>query len=569
MRKHLTDEQFKLYKLIWDRFVASQMAPAVYDQTSVEIEAKPQRRSPRYPTLTPQSERQGAQVFAAGSSNTARASRATTASSRWPGKKRARRRSADGGNGQAKADDGNGAGGNGAAPSFEDSDDGTLPELAEGEELDIVSPPGVRRRAEVHAAAAALQRRLAGARAREARHRAAEHVRRDHQQGAGARLRREAASGGQMKATDLGKLVVDGLVSTELDFMDPSFTAKMEEDLDEVEGGKLERVELLTRFYERFRKTLERAKKQKRWTPQPEPTEHKCAECGGVCSSAGARTAGSWAASATRTASTRAISARTATAPAELRATDIKCDKCGRTMVIRTGRYGEFLSCSGYPECKNAKPVPLGVPCPKCAGDIIEIRSKKRGGKPFYGCSRLPGCATSGAGRSRSTSRVRAVQHPFLTIAGGKQGPRLVCPRGKECGYTRPLEEPAPQPAAAPARARGARSRRAIRKIASHPDRRRVARSARPEPCHRKASRFVSTAVTVLGAGLAGCEAALQLAERGVSVRLIEQKPKARTPAQVSDRFCELVCSQQLSRRGISRTRSACSRKRCGGSARS
>ena len=56
-------------------------------------------------------------------------------------------------------------------------------------------------------------------------------------------------------------------------------------------------------------------------------------------------------------------------------------------MVIRSGRFGEFLSCTGYPECKNAKPVPLGVKCPKCGGDIIEIRSKKRGGRPFYGCS--------------------------------------------------------------------------------------------------------------------------------------------------------------------------------------
>jgi DNA topoisomerase-1 len=64
-----------------------------------------------------------------------------------------------------------------------------------------------------------------------------------------------------------------------------------------------------------------------------------------------------------------------------------RCDKCGKPMVIKTGRYGEFLSCTGYPTCKNAKPVPLGVPCPKCNGDLIEIRPKKRGGRPFYGCS--------------------------------------------------------------------------------------------------------------------------------------------------------------------------------------
>ena len=69
------------------------------------------------------------------------------------------------------------------------------------------------------------------------------------------------------------------------------------------------------------------------------------------------------------------------------RETGIVCDKCGKPMVIRAGRYGEFLSCTGYPSCKNARPVPLGVPCPKCGGDLIEIRPKKRGGRTFYGCS--------------------------------------------------------------------------------------------------------------------------------------------------------------------------------------
>src|SRR5690606_31659342 len=90
----------------------------------------------------------------------------------------------------------------------------------------------------------------------------------------------EKLPGGQMKATELGKIVVDGLVGTRLDFMDPSFTAKMEEELDEVEGGRLDRATLLSRFYKRFREVLEVAKKVKRWTPEPEPTDLKCDECG-------------------------------------------------------------------------------------------------------------------------------------------------------------------------------------------------------------------------------------------------------------------------------------------------
>ena len=64
--------------------------------------------------------------------------------------------------------------------------------------------------------------------------------------------------------------------------------------------------------------------------------------------------------------------------PTQPKETGIACDKCGKGMVVKSGRYGEFLSCTGYPECKNAKPVPLGVKCPKCGGDIIEIRSKKQ-----------------------------------------------------------------------------------------------------------------------------------------------------------------------------------------------
>ena len=109
-----------------------------------------------------------------------------------------------------------------------------------------------------------------------------------------------------MKATDLGKIVVDGLVSTELDFMDPGFTAKMEEELDEVEAGKLERVALLKRFYGRFTKVLSKAKKAARWVPNPEPTKFKCQEC-------------------------------------------------GSRMLKRWSKNGWFLGCVAYPKCKNTQ----------------------------------------------------------------------------------------------------------------------------------------------------------------------------------------------------------------------
>jgi DNA topoisomerase-1 len=126
------------------------------------------------------------------------------------------------------------------------------------------------------------------------------------------------------------------------------------------------------------------------------------------------------------------------------RETGISCDKCGKPMSIRSGRYGEFLSCTGYPECKNTKPVPLGVKCPKCGGDIIEIRPKKRGGKTFYGCSNYlderikcdfkvwqkpiaEPCPTCGA--------------PFLVMGGSRLKPMIACVN-KECRYKRPVGEP-------------------------------------------------------------------------------------------------------------------------------
>jgi DNA topoisomerase-1 len=72
--------------------------------------------------------------------------------------------------------------------------------------------------------------------------------------------------------------------------------------------------------------------------------------------------------------------------------TDEICPKCGRPMVIKTGRFGRFISCTGYPECKTAKPIvkETGVPCPKCGGAIVERRSKK--GRTFYGCANYPNC---------------------------------------------------------------------------------------------------------------------------------------------------------------------------------
>jgi DNA topoisomerase-1 len=108
-------------------------------------------------------------------------------------------------------------------------------------------------------------------------------------------------------------------------------------------------------------------------------------------------------------------------------------------MAIRSGRFGEFLSCTGYPACKNARPVPLGVACPKCGGDIIEVRSKKKGARSFYGCAKYPDCDFK-VWQKPVDEPCPLCKHPFLVVGGGAKNPKLMCPN-KECGYSRPIEE--------------------------------------------------------------------------------------------------------------------------------
>src|SRR5262249_39399674 len=153
--------------------------------------------------------------------------------------------------------------------------------------------------------------------------------------------------------------------------------------------------------YKKFREQLDKSKKGKRWNPEPEPTGEMCEVCGPKSEDPKLRelplgemmkrwSKNGWflgCSNYPKCKNTRDLGpdGKGGTQP---RDAGVDCDKCGKPMVIRSGRYGEFLSCTGYPSCKNARPVPLGVACPKCGGDIIEVRPKKKGGKTFYGCSR-------------------------------------------------------------------------------------------------------------------------------------------------------------------------------------
>ncbi len=443
VRKHLRDDQFKLYKLIWERFIASQMTPAVYDQTSVDIEAN----------------------AADGTAYGLRASGRVLKFSGWLevyGKgevPKAAQPLAGEGEGEDAQQDGhaNGVGANGVNGSangaskkdlLADDAEATLPELAEGQALHLVTPPGV-----------ITEQKFTQP---PPRYTEASLVRELEERGIGrpstyaeiiskvqARDYVEKMDGTRFRPTLLGKFVVDGLVRSELDFMDPAFTSKMEEELDEVEAGKEKRVDLLKRFYKRFREQLDKSKKLKRWNPEPEPTDEKCEIDGGVMLKRWSKNG--WflgCENYPKCKNTRDLGpdGNGPVAGSAPRETGIDCDKCGKPMVIRTGRFGEFLSCTGYPECKNAEPVPLGVQCPKCAGDLIEVRPKKRGGKTFYGCSNYA--------NEQIKCDFKLWQKPiaepcpncnasFLVTGGSRTKPMIVC-ANKECGYKRPVGEPAP-----------------------------------------------------------------------------------------------------------------------------
>jgi DNA topoisomerase-1 len=149
-------------------------------------------------------------------------------------------------------------------------------------------------------------------------------------------------SGRQLVPTALGKLVNTLIVANFPDLVSTDFTAKMEMDLDAVEEAKTDWVQMLTVFWGPFKKTVDDA-------------IVNIAEMKGVLDED----------------------------------TDIVCEKCGRMMKKKLGKFGYFLACPGFPECRNSKSLPLGR-CPKCEGDVVKRSSKK--GRAFYSCSRYPDC---------------------------------------------------------------------------------------------------------------------------------------------------------------------------------
>lgn len=149
-----------------------------------------------------------------------------------------------------------------------------------------------------------------------------------------------------LKPTALGTVIVDLIVKHFKKIMDVKFTAGMENDLDKIAAGELEWITLMSSFYGEFAAMLEKAESTAKRVKLPDEES------------------------------------------------DQICEKCGRTMVIKSGRFGKFLACPGFPECKNTKPLPaeeIAQPCPKCGSKLVKKTSQKTH-KSFYGCSNYPNC---------------------------------------------------------------------------------------------------------------------------------------------------------------------------------
>jgi len=296
IKDSLNKDQYRLYKLIWDRFVASQMASSVYDTVTADIKA-------------------GRYTFkVSGSKVKFRGFEAVYMEGR---------------------DEDTPAGRN-----YENEDEAVeVPELNEGEILIntktdfrqyFTQPPQRYTEASL---VKALEEKGIG--------RPSTYAPTITTILARGYVKREKKS---LVPTELGKVVNKIMKEYFSSIVNVEFTADMEQKLDEIEEGNKQWVEIIREFYESFKNEFEIAESE------IERVELKDEE------------------------------------------TDIECEKCGRKMVVKVGRYGKFLACPGFPECRNTKPLfeEAGVDCPKCGGKVMIKKSKK--GKNYYGCENYPEC---------------------------------------------------------------------------------------------------------------------------------------------------------------------------------
>ncbi len=229
--------------------------------------------------------------------------------------------------------------------------------------------------------------------------------------------------------TELGETVNRVLVENFPDLFNVEFTALMEEELDRIELGKDDWKVVLRDFYKPFlislKKVEARAAEIKASTQ--DKTDKKCDKCGQPMIIKWSKT-GKFLACSGFPECRNTMPLSNGGQPQE---TGETCEKCGSPMVIRTGRFGPFLACSGYPKCKNTRAVSTGVKCPEegCKGKLVQRMSKRK--KVFYSCSRYPDC-TYAIWDKPVNKKCPACDHPFMLEKNTKaRGEHLICPSCK------------------------------------------------------------------------------------------------------------------------------------------
>ncbi|MBS0014700.1 MAG: type I DNA topoisomerase [Desulfobacterales bacterium] len=253
---------------------------------------------------------------------------------------------------------------------------------------------------------------------------------------------------GYFHPTELGFIITDLLVENFPDILNVDFTAKLENDLDKVESDEQEARALLQQFYELFeQRLLSAAENMLSVKGLGLPTGFKCPECGkearikvgknGPFLACEGYPDCTWSRNYTRTEKGGIEPVE----PAEIETDGEVCEKCSRPMVVKQGRYGEFLACSGYPECKHTRSLhsggpatSTGVSCPEegCTGEIMERKSRR--GKIFYGCSRYPDC-TFALWDKPVDRQCPQCAAPYLVEKETKKEGRVIKCAQKGCGY--------------------------------------------------------------------------------------------------------------------------------------
>jgi DNA topoisomerase-1 len=238
--------------------------------------------------------------------------------------------------------------------------------------------------------------------------------------------------------TELGATVNALLVQSFPDILNVQFTAQLEDKLDKIEEGKDDWIETLQNFYDPFAVDLQQAASTMRNVKQEvEETDEVCDKCQRPMVIRWGRFGRFLACSGfPECKNTRELSSENGTQPASTPTVDDTCDACGRPMVLKRGRYGEFLACSGFPACKTTKPAAVVMACPEPSCDGRIVPRKSRQGRSFYGCTQYPRCTFSVWQRPVAKT-CPLCQAPYLLEKRSKnaQSVTLRC-AVKDCHYT-------------------------------------------------------------------------------------------------------------------------------------